>query len=291
MYRYGLVPVLVAALAAPALALTVDVCTDPTTDARVDDINGNNVFDAGDGFAAVGIVLVGGTIPEGGVISCSEVAGAKIGVFLARGRVIGGLPNAAPEDVAYVDWDLELPTLGSIHTTGLVKNTPTYSQAITGATGRVGDARGQALVQVLRAGGFQIRLLIPSAGTLDLLTTFEAELSGLQEVPPVDTRAGVHATLTMNPDNTLTYRVTTFGPITAFVAHIHRAPAGVNGDILIFLEGGPRVWQGTTRPLTPEELAALINGELYINVHTDGHPTGEIRGQIVFTAVIEAVIK
>jgi hypothetical protein len=169
----------------------------------------------------------------------------------------------------------------------LVKNTPAYVQAVNGATGRVGDARGQALVQVLGGGGFQIRLLIPSAGSLDLLTKFEAELSGLQEVPPVDTRAGGHATLTLNPDNTLTYRVTTFGPITAFVAHIHQAPAGVNGPILIFLEGGTRLWEGTTRPLTPEELAALINGELYINAHDTEHPAGVIRGQIAFVSVSE----
>jgi hypothetical protein len=184
--------------------------------------------------------------------------------------------------VAYVDWDLELPTLGSIHTTGLVKSTPAYSQAITGATGRVGSAQGQALVQVLGAGGFQIRLIIPSTDGLDLLTNFEAELSGLHEVPPVDTRSGGHATLTLNADNTLTYEVSTFGPFTAFAAHIHQAPAGTNGPILFLLAGGTRVWSGTTPPLTPDQVAALINGELYINAHTDEHPGGEIRGQIGF---------
>jgi len=282
VYRYGLALVLTAVLASPALALTVDVCTDPSTDFRLDDIDGNNTLSAGDGISAVGIIVVGGAIPQGGVASCSQVAGAKIGTFFAQGRVTAGLPNAAPDDVAYVDWHLEFPTLGGIDTTGLVKATPTYSQAITGATGRVGSAQGQALVQVLGAGGFQIRMIIPATDGLDLLVNFEAELSGLQEVPPVDTRAGGHATLTLNADNTLTYLVTTFGPITAFAAHIHPAPAGVNGPILFPLEGGTREWFGTTPPLTPEQLAALINGGLYVNAHTEAHPGGEIRGQIGF---------
>jgi hypothetical protein len=74
----------------------------------------------------------------------------------------------------------------------------------------------------------------------------------------------------------------TSGPITAFAAHIHDGPAGTNGPILFFLNGGPRIWEGTIPPLTSEQQAKLLNGELYINAHTDEFPTGLIRGQIGF---------
>jgi hypothetical protein len=113
--------------------------------------------------------------------------------------------------------------------------------------------------------------------------TFHAKLTGSQETPPVDTQASGTATLLLNADKTLSYEVDTAGPITAFVAHIHQAPPGVPGPILFPLDGGPRIWTGTTPPLTTAQQAALINGELYVNAHTTEHPAGEIRGQIMFT--------
>jgi hypothetical protein len=270
-------------LAAPALAVNWDVCVDPTKDFRLDDIDGDGTLSAGDGISAVGIIVVGGTIPQGGVASCGDVAGAKIGTFFAQGRVTAGFPNAATTDVAYVDWHLDFPTLGAIDTTGLVKAAPTYPQAITGSTGLLGTAKGQALTQVLDTSGFQFRIIVPSVRD-PLEGNFVAFLDGAQETPPVDTRASGFATLKLNADKTLTYDVGTSGPITAIVAHIHQAPPGTPGPILFPLEGGPRTWAGTTPPLTAEQQAALINGELYVNAHTVEHPAGEIRGQISFVA-------
>jgi hypothetical protein len=260
-----------------------DVCVDPTQDFHLDDSDGNGTLSAGDGISAVGIIVVGGTIPQGGVSSCSAIAGAKIGSFFARGRVTAGFPNAATNDVAYVDWHLDFPTLGAIDTTGLLKTAPTYPQAITGSTGLLGTARGQALAQVLDASGFQIRIIVPSVRD-PLEGNFIAFLDGAQETPPVDTRASGVATLKLNADKTLSYDVGTSGPLSAFAAHIHQAPPGTPGPILFPLEGGPWTWSGTTPPLTPAQQAALINGELYVNAHTADHPAGEIRGQISFVA-------
>jgi hypothetical protein len=236
---------------------------------------------AGDGFTGSGIIVPGGTIPQGGVASCGAVAGAQIGTFFAQGRIVQGLPTAAADDLGYVDWEFRFPTLGAIDTTGLVKTAATYPQTITGATGLLGSAEGHALTQVLDASGFQFRLIVPSV-TEPLEGHFAAILTGAQEVPPVDTRASGTATLKLNADRSLTYRVGTSGPISAFAAHIHDGPAGTNGPILYFLDGGPWVWEGTTPPLTPEQQAKLLNGELYINAHTIENPTGEIRGQIGF---------
>jgi CHRD domain len=281
VYRYGWALFLLAILASPARAVNWDVCIDPTKDFRLDDIDGNGALSTGDGISAVGMIVVDGTIPQGGVSSCSAIAGAKIGTFFAQGRVTAGFPQAATNDVAYVDWHLDFPTLGAIDTTGLVKTTSTFPQTITGATGLLGSARGQALTQVLDASGFQIRIIVPSVQD-PLQGIFHATLTGSQETPPVETQASGTATLKLNADKTLSYEVVTAGPITAFAAHIHRAPPGVPGPILFPLAGGPRVWIGTTPPLTVEQQAALINGELYVNAHTDDHPAGEIRGQIMF---------
>jgi hypothetical protein len=68
-------------------------------------------------------------------------------------------------------------------------------------------------------------------------------------------------------------------------AHIHQGFTGENGPILITLQGGAPSTTGTwTVPadtfLNAERLGLLISDRLYVNVHTAGHPDGEIRGQI-----------
>lgn len=112
---------------------------------------------------------------------------------------------------------------------------------------------------------------------------FVASLDGAQEVPAVVTAATGTATFTLNPDDTLTYAVTTTG-LSGIMAHIHLGAPGVSGDILINLTGGPTDWSGTTAPLSVDQLAYLRAGSLYVNVHTAANPLGEIRGQIGFAA-------
>jgi trimeric autotransporter adhesin len=134
---------------------------------------------------------------------------------------------------------------------------------------------------VLDTSGFQFRLIVPSVAS-PLEGIFAATLSGSQEVPPVTTRASGQAILKLNEDKSLTYSVLTAGPITGTGAHLHQAPAGTNGPVIFDLAGGTRVFFGTTSPLTPEQEAALLNGEFYINIDTEDHPDGEIRGQVGF---------
>ncbi len=68
-------------------------------------------------------------------------------------------------------------------------------------------------------------------------------------------------------------------PVTS--AHIHNAPEGMNGGVVFdlqpFINGN--VIEGTWQP-DSLLLAALKAGELYVNVHTENNPGGEIRGQI-----------
>ena len=68
------------------------------------------------------------------------------------------------------------------------------------------------------------------------------------------------------------------------MAHLHRGFAGTNGGVVVALSGNETgsVWSvpaGTV--LDTEQLAAFTAGEMYINVHTELYPAGEIRGQIL----------
>ncbi|MFV9506030.1 MAG: S8 family serine peptidase [Oscillochloridaceae bacterium umkhey_bin13] len=118
---------------------------------------------------------------------------------------------------------------------------------------------------------------------------FAASLDGGQEVPPVTTNASGEALLVFEADSgRLDYRVTfadLSGPLT--MAHLHLAPSGSNGPVVVDLFpgliGSPApegVLIGTTS-LTNEQAEALTAGNLYVNLHTSAHPGGEIRGQLI----------
>lgn len=63
-------------------------------------------------------------------------------------------------------------------------------------------------------------------------------------------------------------------------SHIHQAAPGENGGV-IFPLGEPASPIGADWELTADDVTALFDGDLYVNVHSDAYPDGEIRGQIV----------
>jgi CHRD domain-containing protein len=113
-------------------------------------------------------------------------------------------------------------------------------------------------------------------------------LSGNQEVPLVPTVGSGTGSLTVSlGTGKLSGSVTFNTPSSSSTAaHIHQGFTGENGPIpLITLQGGATGITGTwTVPadtfLSAERLGSLISDRLYLNVHTAGHPDGEIRGQI-----------
>ncbi len=128
---------------------------------------------------------------------------------------------------------------------------------------------------------------------------FRTHLSGGEEVPPVGTPARGQIIIEVNDAETQIHyelRVANIEDVTQ--AHIHLAPSGANGSVVLFLFGF--VGEGVTRngllsattrttadlvgPLMGQPLSALINeirsGNAYVNVHTVVNPAGEIRGQL-----------
>jgi len=106
-------------------------------------------------------------------------------------------------------------------------------------------------------------------------------LSGDQEIPPVTTSASGNGTITVGEDKSVSGKVTISG-MTPLVAHIHEAPAGANGPIVIPLtKTSDTVWVVPAgAKLTDSQYASYKAGNLYYNVHTETHKSGEIRGQI-----------
>jgi hypothetical protein len=114
-------------------------------------------------------------------------------------------------------------------------------------------------------------------------TNLTAVLNGANEVPPVPTDGTGLGTFVLN-DVTLECAFqldyqNLLAPTTA--AHLHRAPAGVNGPVVYLLSGGnfPSGLQGTFQ-VNPADLPQLLNDGFYCNIHTQAFPGGEIRGQV-----------
>lgn len=62
--------------------------------------------------------------------------------------------------------------------------------------------------------------------------------------------------------------------------HVHTGAPCVSGPVA-FGFTSPASPISETWALTPTDLTNLINGDLYVNIHTNDNPSGEIRGQIV----------
>jgi hypothetical protein len=127
--------------------------------------------------------------------------------------------------------------------------------------------------------------------------SFSAELTGGDEVPPVDTNATGIANF-QNNVQTVNYQLSVNDLANVTAAHIHRGEEGENGKVVVTLYNstmptGPKsglLSQGNITaanlqgPLAGHPLTDLIsimeNGTAYANVHTKDFPLGEIRGQI-----------
>lgn len=133
--------------------------------------------------------------------------------------------------------------------------------------------------------------------------TFKAHLTGDQEVPAAETRATGQANFKLSKDGTeLQFKLIVANIQNVTMAHIHLAPVGVNGGVVVWLyPSGPpaALIPGRTNGILAEGvitesslvgslaggtlddlISSLEDGNAYVNVHTSAYPGGEIRGQI-----------
>ncbi len=119
------------------------------------------------------------------------------------------------------------------------------------------------------------------AGGLANAGEIKVNLSGDQEVPPVKTSASGSGTITVEDDKSIKGKITT-SDIKGMGAHIHEGASGKNGpDIITLKKTSDNEWSvpGDTK-LTDAQYDAFKAGHLYINIHSDAHKSGEIRGQL-----------
>lgn len=115
--------------------------------------------------------------------------------------------------------------------------------------------------------------------------TFVFDLRGAQEVPPVPSSASGGCMGQLDEPGATFSLTCVHNVVGATVMHIHRAPAGANGDIVFDLGDPASPVTATWTGMTPADIADLLAGNFYLNIHTAGRPSGEIRGQILARTV------
>jgi hypothetical protein len=137
-------------------------------------------------------------------------------------------------------------------------------------------------------------------------TTFKANLTGKDEVPPVNTPATGRVAFQLSSDGkNMTYTLSVSNIEDVTMAHIHIGSPGETGKPVAALyptkasasvaekpeqKMNGAIATGTIRasslmgPLKGKTIADLVAqiqaGKAYVNVHTKEHPDGEIRGTI-----------
>ncbi|WP_242202274.1 CHRD domain-containing protein [Aestuariivivens insulae] len=129
---------------------------------------------------------------------------------------------------------------------------------------------------------------------------FTTHLSGDNEVPAVETNATGQAIVKISPDESwIYYKLIVANIDNVMMSHFHMKEAGANGGVVTWLynnlDGQP---SGPSNGVLAEgvimaenivgalegDMAGLIdairNGNIYVNVHTQQVPSGELRGQL-----------
>ena len=133
-------------------------------------------------------------------------------------------------------------------------------------------------VQQVSAWSFAMALACTSAAAL--AETMQVKLSGDQEVPAVTGSSSGSGSVTINNDGSVSGSVTASG-FAPTAAHIHEGKAGANGKVIVpFTKEGDKFSAPAGAKLTPDQMKAFKDGDLYVNIHSAAHPGGEVRAQL-----------
>ena len=128
-------------------------------------------------------------------------------------------------------------------------------------------------------------VLLAAAPVLAGGRPFTTHLVGANEVPAGDPDATGTATVWVNPGTgTVCYSWSVTNAATPIVAaHIHHAPAGVAGMVVVPLPPtGPSSGEGCVTGVSRDLALDIIThpADYYVNTHNAGFPAGVARGQL-----------
>ncbi|BFM08696.1 CHRD domain-containing protein [Halioxenophilus aromaticivorans] len=116
-----------------------------------------------------------------------------------------------------------------------------------------------------------------------VVDTYTVQLKGEQEVPMVESDNQAMATVTITDGETLSAMLDLSSVAGVTGAHIHAGEVGINGDVVFAFSDDDMdgSWEIQDEMVSDDQLAMLLAGGLYINVHTSAQASGELRGQIL----------
>lgn len=133
---------------------------------------------------------------------------------------------------------------------------------------------------VLQVSAWSFAVALACVSSAALADSMQVKLSGDQEVPAVKSSGSGSGSITINDDGSVSGSVTANG-FTPTAAHIHEGKAGSNGKVIVpFTKEGDKFSAPAGAKLTPEQLKAYKDGDLYVNIHSAAHPGGEVRAQL-----------
>lgn len=253
-------------------------------------------------------------VPDGARLSGSQYDDFLAGDLYFNSHRAGGA-SVVREQIEGITIDTSTVTIND--TTGEVSGyitvsgfTPTVAHIHTGFAGTSGGIAVTLEADATTAGRFNaptgasVTLTDYAAGKL-YFNVHSADFTGghiREQIEPSGVQVlGVEisgeqvATTPISGDGTATAYVTvdeTSGAVDAVLdlhniadssnAHIHDGIAGVTGGVIQGFTGsaGDTTWTISGETLSPANLAKLLAGETYINVHTDAVGSGAARGQI-----------
>jgi hypothetical protein len=186
-------------------------------------------------------------------------------------------PNDYIDNGAALEWTFDLPA-GACVTTSDYQSFATVPVLPTATNPPSNTPVSTAAATVTRT---PAPTNTPSCGTSGG-HYFTANLSGDQETPPNNSTGTGTGTFFLDASGTtITYNVTYQNLVgTPAASHLHRAAPGVAGPIIVPLTCCPNPLSGTA-PWDPANTSALLAGNVYVNIHSNLFPGGEIRGQLI----------
>jgi hypothetical protein len=183
----------------------------------------------------------------------------------------GGLPGNAG------DW-ITISSTGSDNTTYVDY---VYATGVSGSATFTAPAAGSYVARAFAGGTYNLLGQSGVFTTCDAgMTCFVAALSGAEEVPANSTTATGSGFFSFDPGTSMISYSVQHTVVGAVAGHIHQAPAGVNGSVIVPFT---LVGQGASgvAVLSEGQAADLLVGNLYTNIHSPTFPGGEVRGQIL----------